>query len=285
MTHDAYLRPSPADRLWRMECAPLGTGSKSGLEYKAMNHTYIPGYSEKTVSFMQTRSAETHAAFVLPLLQPDFRILEVGCGPGSITVGLATRVPQGIVVAIDSEPSQVGLGKERAKELDISNIRFVAGEAGGFHCEENNFDLVFSHALFEHLSDPVKTLHHLRGYLRPSGLIALRSPDWGGFVLHPETLAISDALQTYERVQTNLGGDVHCGRKLAMYLRSAGFESVKLSASYEIYPDARWIANYLAEHLEVARETPQAATLRSWANQSNAMFAQAWFEAVGTKPY
>lgn len=79
---------------------------------------------------MQRRSAETHAAFVLPLLQSDFRILEVGCGPGSITIGLATRVPQGVVVAIDCEPSQVRLAMERPKELDISNIRFVVGDAG-----------------------------------------------------------------------------------------------------------------------------------------------------------
>ena len=250
-----------------------------------MSRIYTPGYSKKTVSFMQRRSAETHAAFVLPLLQSDFRILEVGCGPGSITIGLATRVPRGVVVAVDCERSQVRLAKERAKELDISNIRFVVGDASGFHCEENNFDLVFSHALFEHLSDPETTLHHLRTYLRSGGLIALRSPDWGGFVLYPETSAISDALQTYQRIQTDLGGDVHCGRKLAMYLRSAGFNSVKLSASYEIYPDPQWIANYLAERLEVAGETSQAATLRSWANQPDAMFAQAWFEAVGTKPH
>jgi hypothetical protein len=120
--------------------------------------------------------------------------------------------------------------------------------------------------------------------LRPGGLIALRSPDWGGFVLHPETSAISEILETYQRIQTDLGGDVHRGRKLAMYLRSAGFKSIKLSASYEIYPDPRWIANYLAERLEVAGKTSQAATLRSWANQPDAMFAQAWFEVVGTKP-
>jgi len=247
-----------------------------------MSHIYTPGYSQKAVSFMQSRSAETHAAFVLPLLKADFRILDVGCGPGSITVDLATRVPQGSVVAVDSEPSQVRLAEERAK--DLSNVRFIVGDAVGFHCEENNFDMVFAHALFEHLSDPENVLQHLGKYLRPGGLIALRSPDWGGFVLHPETSAISGALQTYEGIQTDLGGDVHCGRKLGMYLRRRGFQSVKLSASYEIYPDPRWIANYLAERLDVAGKNSEAATLRSWVEHPDAMFAQAWFEAVGTKP-
>jgi ubiquinone/menaquinone biosynthesis C-methylase UbiE len=74
---------------------------------------------------MQRRSTETHAAFVLPFLQPDFRILELGCGPGSISTDLATRVPQGSIVAVDAEPSRIQLARERAKELGISNIRLI----------------------------------------------------------------------------------------------------------------------------------------------------------------
>jgi SAM-dependent methyltransferase len=149
------------------------------------------------------------------------------------------------------------LARERAKELGISNIRLIVGDADSFHCEERNFDLVFSHALFEHLSGPEKTLTHVREYLRPGGLIALRSPDWGGFVLYPETSAVCRALDSYQAIQTDSGGDVHCGRKLGMYLRSAGFKSVKLSASYEIYPDSQWIANYLAERLDLARKNSE----------------------------
>ena len=96
----------------------------------------------------------------------------------------------------------------------------MVGNADSFYCGESNFELVFSHALFEHLSDPEKTLKHLRDYLRLGGLIAVRSQDWGGFVLHPETSAVSRALETYQAIQSNYGGDVHCGRKLGMYLRS-----------------------------------------------------------------
>jgi len=69
-----------------------------------------------------------------------------------------------------------------------------------------------------------------------------------------------------------------------MYLRRAGFKSIRPSASYEIYPDPRWIANYLAERLDAAERNSEADTLRSWAQEPDAMFAQAWFEAVGTNP-
>ena len=230
---------------------------------------------------MQGRSAEIHAAFVLPLLQPHFCILDVGCGPGSISVDLAARVPQGSVLAVDAEPSQVALGRERAKELGVSNIQFIVGNAQNFSCSQTDFDVIFSHALFEHLSDPQRTLQHLRAYLRPGGLIALRSPDWGGFVLYPETPDIQRALEMYQTIQTDSGGDVHCGRKLAMYLRRAGFESTKSSASYEIYPDTERIASYLAERLDVAGKIAEA--LRSLAAEADALFAQAWFEAIGTK--
>lgn len=175
----------------------------------------------------------------------------------------------------------MALAKERAKELGVPNIRFVVGNAENFRCDETDFDLVFSHGLFEHLSDPEKTLQHLREYLQPGGLIALRSPDWGGFVLHPESLEIRRALETYQTIQTNSGGDVHCGRKLGMYLRKAGFQLVKPSASYEIYPDGHWITNYLAERLESADRLPEASALRSWGSQPDAMFAQAWFEVIG----
>ncbi len=53
------------------------------------------------------------------------------------------------------------------------------------------------------------------------------------------------------------------------------------SASYEIYPDARLIADYLARQLDQAGAVDEAVTLRGWAEDPDAMFAQAWIEAVG----
>jgi len=63
--------------------------------------TYTPGYSEPTLRLMLMRTAAKHAAFFTPLLRQGMRVLDCGCGPGTITLDLATLVAPGRVVGID----------------------------------------------------------------------------------------------------------------------------------------------------------------------------------------
>ena len=72
-----------------------------------MNETYTPGYAANAVDFMARRSVETHAQFLLPHLKPSLRLLDIGCGPGTISIGLAKAVAPGEVIAVDSGPSQI----------------------------------------------------------------------------------------------------------------------------------------------------------------------------------
>ena len=141
----------------------------------------------------------------------------------------------------------------------------------------------FSHALFEHLAQPLKALEEIRRVLKPAGCVGLRSPDWGGFVLHPWSEKLANALADYQAMQRANGGDGFAGRKLAAWLRQAQFARVQASASYEIYPSAALIAEYLAQQLGANGRGESATILRDWANEPNAMFAQAWFEAIGYK--
>ena len=56
---------------------------------------YMMGYVEDVIEILSQRTAETDAAYLLPHLRPGMRILDVGCGPGSISVGLAAAVAPG----------------------------------------------------------------------------------------------------------------------------------------------------------------------------------------------
>lgn len=232
---------------------------------------------------MARRTLADHGAFIQRWLKPDLTILDLGCGPGSITLDLAHQVPLGRVVGIDRAESQVALARAAAIERGFTNVDFQLGDAGDVRIADGEFDLIFSHALFEHLANPVQVLKDLRRLLRREGRIALRSPDWGGWVLYPEKPDCKAAIAAYGELQRSNGGDIHAGRKLKSWLTATGYEDIRVSAGYEIYPSAGMIADYLATQLDLAGMGIHAAALRNWAQEPEALFAQAWFEAVGLK--
>ena len=242
--------------------------------------SYTLGYSAAAMTFMSRRTLATHGAFIQPWLRPDMSILDVACGPGSLTLDLARAVPQGRVVAIDREASQIKEARAAAAVAGVTNVEFIVGEAGRTALPPASFDLIFSHALLEHLSDPVGVLRQLRPALRPGGRIAVRSPDWGGFVLHPETKASQEALAAYEALQRQNGGDTRAGRRLGVWLTAAGYARARISATYEIYPDSPFIAEFLAQALDRNGVDSHGAALRRWAQTPEALFGIAWFEAI-----
>jgi SAM-dependent methyltransferase len=175
------------------------------------------------------------------------------------------------------------LARASATEQGFTNVEFQVGNADDIRIPYVEFDLIFSHALFEHLPDPLQVLQHLRPLLRSEGRVALRSPDWGGWVLYPEKSDCMAAIATYGELQHANGGDIHAGRKLGSWLTATGFREVKVSASYEIYPSAGMIADYLAAQLDFVGLETHATALRNWSQEPGALFAQAWFEAIGLK--
>jgi SAM-dependent methyltransferase len=245
--------------------------------------TYTPGYTETATALMARRTLASHAAFLRPYLRSGLSVLDVGCGPGSITLEIAAAVAPGKVIGIDRDAGQVELARAAATELGRPNASFGPASVYELPFPDGSFDLVFAHAVFEHLQAPAQALGEITRVLRPGGHVALRSPDWGGFVVGPRSDDLDAAIAAYRDLQTRNGGDVFIGRRLGALLRSAGFGDLALSATYEIYPSAEIIGEYLAHTLDAAGETGHAAVLRSWMADPNAIFAQAWFEAVGTR--
>ena len=244
--------------------------------------SYTPGATQNAVTFMTRRRGATHAAFFVARLKPGMRVLDVGCGPGSITLDLARKVAPGGVIGVDRTDEQFAAAIEQARAARL-DARFEAASVYDLPFPDASFDAAFAHALFEHLAEPPRALAELHRILKPGGVIGLRSPDWGGFVVHPETPALAVAIHRYESMQHGNGGDTHAGRKLVGWLREAGFTQTVPSASYEIYPDNALIGEYLALQLERAGIADAAATLRSWMRLPDAIFAQAWFEALGVR--
>jgi SAM-dependent methyltransferase len=245
-----------------------------------MTEAYTPGYTKTASNFMAQRSAVSHAKFLLPHLDATSRLLDCGCGPGSMSCDFATIVVSGHVEGIDQEQSQIDLACARAAEQGLTNTTFTIGSIYDLPYADASFDIVFAHAIFEHIASPEKALAEMLRVLEPGGLVAIRSPDWGGFIVGPEMPGLQAAIDSYANLQLANGGDTHIGRKLPRLLRTSGFDTVQFSATYDCSQSPSLIADVMALKLTDV----DANALRSWSVDPDAFFAQAWCEVLGTKP-
>jgi SAM-dependent methyltransferase len=244
---------------------------------------YTPGHTSNASDFMAKRSLQSHGQFFLSYLTPGVSVLDCGCGPGSITLGIARAVQPGFVTGIDFGASQIERATACATEEAVSNVTFRVADCYALPFEDNTFDRIFSNALLEHLSDPVRAVKELHRTLKPGGIIGICGPDWGGFLLSPPSVELARAVEAYTSLQIRNGGDVHVGRKLGDHLAAAGFAAVQMSARYECYPSLEIIGEYLALQLEQQGDVSSARTLRAWSRSEGGMFAQAWVSAIASK--
>lgn len=244
-----------------------------------MTEEYTPGYTQTASNFMAQRSAVSHAKFLLPHLDATSRLLDCGCGPGSITCDFAKIAVSGNVQGIDREQSQTDLARARASEQGLTNVTFSIGSIYDLPFPNSSFNVVFAHAIFEHLASPEKALAEMLRVLEPGGLVAIRSPDWGGFIVGPEIPGLQAAIENYANLQIANGGDTRIGRKLPRLLRTSGCDTVRFSATYDCSQSPSIIADVIALKLGDA----DATALRSWSNDPDAFFAQSWCEVLGTK--
>jgi ubiquinone/menaquinone biosynthesis C-methylase UbiE len=249
------------------------------------------------------RQATVDAQFIRSYLQPGMRLLDCGCGPGSITLGLAGLVAPGKVVGVDISSAMIEQAKTAAATAGAANVRFEVADAYALPFAAGDFDVVFSHALLEHLPRPLDALAEMHRVLRPGGLVALRVPDWGGELVYPMVEEMQRLTQVFERVAAHDGSDIRRGRQLGTLLLQSGFSDVRLSASYTSYgtpEEVMGFAKIVFDHLlsapkhsalilEQGWASPEEleqikANLLTWAETPGAFHARAWVEAVARRP-
>ena len=123
---------------------------------------YTMGYSEEFRRLLNLRSAETHAAYLLSHLQPGNRILDFGCGPGNISVGLASAVHPGELHGVDIEESQIELARAAAGAGGHDNATFHVGDVTALPFEDNSFDAAHCHAVLMHVPDTQAVLAEVK---------------------------------------------------------------------------------------------------------------------------
>ena len=247
------------------------------------------------------RQAESVADFLLPHLSPGMSLLDVGCGPGSITLGLGAAVSPGKAVGVDLEPGMIEQAKVIAAESDVTNVEFEVADIYDLPYEDGHFDVVFTSAVIEHLSDPVGALRSLRRVLKPGGLAAIIRTDWGDPFIVPQSDSLSRFLELFEAGFNRNGGSLNRGRYLRAHMQEAGFDILEFAADISNYIGSGGVSGvingYIAwmENLPLFRESidlglTTEAELRSlkngmktWSANPDAYFANARTYAIGRK--
>jgi ubiquinone/menaquinone biosynthesis C-methylase UbiE len=248
------------------------------------------------------RSAGDVVHFLLPHLRTGLCVLDVGCGPGSITCDLARFVAPAQVVGIDLQPSQITAARSLAAQRGVTNVRFESGSIYELPYPDGSFDVATAVVVLFHLRDPLRALRELRRVLKPGGLVAAMDIDAGGNLVWPSLPAVERLLDFTYRVVEHNGGDPYLGRKHRSLLLEAGFERPEVHPGHNLY--ARQERTHQAAETYVLRLQGQAQeatilgqgwatreeldhmylAMREWGERPDSFLYEQFFGALGWAP-
>ncbi|WP_394551784.1 methyltransferase domain-containing protein [Agromyces sp. MMS24-JH15] len=211
---------------------------------------YTHGHHASVLRTHSWRTVENSAAYLIPHLREGATILDVGSGPGTITVDLARRVAPGRVVGLDAAADVVERAAGLAEREGVPNVEFTVGDAYALDFPDASFDIVHAHQVLQHLARPVDALREWRRVLKPGGVLAVREVDYGGVIWSPESPGLTRWLELYHLVHRWNGGESNAGRHLAAWARAAGFADVDATGSVWVFAspeDREWWGGAWAE--------------------------------------
>lgn len=211
---------------------------------------YTHGHERSVLASHGTRTAANSAAYLLPHLRPGQDVLDIGCGPGTITLDLAALVAPGRVIGLDNVETPLIAARAEAVARGDARTEFRIGDALDLPFDDASFDVVHAHQVLQHLTDPVKALQEMIRVCRPGGWIAARDADYAAMNWYPELPELERWRQTYRAVARSNGAEPDAGRRLRAWARAAGLTEPRVTASTWLYADpesCRWWGNSQAD--------------------------------------
>ncbi|KAK7063674.1 class I SAM-dependent methyltransferase [Favolaschia claudopus] len=260
-----------------------------------MTAQYTHGHHDSVVRSHSWRTAENSCGYFLSCIRPDMHILDVGCGPGTITADLAKRVPQGHVTGIECSAEDVlQTAREQAAAQGLTNLTYSIGDVLSLPFSDASFDVVHAHQVLQHVPDPVLALKEMYRVAKPGGIVVARDTDFSAMTWYPKSSeGISLWHTTHMNVGRKNGGEPDSGRRLLSYALEAGIPRQQITATastwcYSAAEDVAWwsstwadrvrLSTFASSALEYGFATEEnleemSSAWKTWGEQPDAWFA------------
>ncbi|MDP6454714.1 MAG: methyltransferase domain-containing protein [SAR202 cluster bacterium] len=261
------------------------------------------GYDAPVIhNYYSLHNSEGTTGYLLPHLKSGMTLLDCGCGPGTITLGLAQVVAPAQATGIDIEPGMIEQAKAFAAERGVENVEFQQADILNLPFADNSFDVVLTSAVLEHLNDPESAVKELHRVVKKGGLVGVVNTDWGDPLISPENESVSRFFEIFERGFNLYGGSLNRGRHARRWMREAGLDVFEFKAQYgnASEPEAvqaamegfiGWVENVpiFDQAIELgwtdaAEIQSIIAGMRAWSKLPDAFIGTGRTEAVARKP-
>jgi 2-polyprenyl-3-methyl-5-hydroxy-6-metoxy-1,4-benzoquinol methylase len=196
--------------------------------------TYTHGHADPVLQSHRWRTVENSAGYLAPHLRAGLDLLDVGCGPGTITVDLAARVAPGRVVGIDVSAAPLDEARAAADRAGV-DVEFAVGDVYALAAADDSVDVVHAHQVLQHLTDPVAALREMARVCRPGGLVAVRDVDYAATTWFPANPGLDRWLALYGQVARRNDAEPDAGRRLLAWAHAAGLREVTATTSAWCY--------------------------------------------------
>lgn len=226
-----------------------------------MNNEYAHGHQPAVLKSHTWRTVLNSAQYVAPFIEADSQILDIGCGPGSLTNDFGSKCPQGSVIGVDISEKVVEIA---LASVHRENVSFEVMDAYHLPFANNSFDVVHAHQVLQHVNDPVSLLSEMSRVVRSTGVIAARDSQYSAFEWSPKSSELERWLTSYISIARFCQGEPDAGRHLEKWAKEASLEIVRKSSSkwvFETPEEVKWWGETWADRVLNSNFAGHAQTL------------------------
>ena len=199
----------------------------------AAAHDYIHAGDASARDLHNLRTVNRDASHVVPHLRPGMRLVDFGCGTGSLTCGFAELVAPAEVLGFDTSEEAIARARSLAAQSGLTNVQFSVSNIYDLDLPADSFDVAHFSAVLMHLKEPEHALQLAFRCLKSGGLLAAREAQKAGdWFSGPCAEAAALFNSIFIEIQTASGRDPYLGKRLADLAREVGFARLEARPSY-----------------------------------------------------